>query len=115
MPYRAEYIWIDGRKPTALLRSKTKVVGDGLEPPIWGFDGSSTGQAPGSNSDCVLRPVKIVPDPIRGGDDVLVMCEVLNTDMTPHESNTRAAAFDALAENNLISFPSRQLLAVKVN
>ncbi len=91
MAYRAEYIWIDGQKPTALLRSKTKVVPTGAEPPTWGFDGSSTEQAPGANSDCVLRPVRIVPDPIRGGNDVLVMCEVLNTDMTPHESNTRAA------------------------
>jgi glutamine synthetase len=95
MAYRAEYIWIDGQKPTALLRSKTKVVPTGEEPPIWGFDGSSTEQAPGANSDCVLRPVRIVPDPIRGGDDVLVMCEVLNTDMTPHETNTRAACVEA--------------------
>ena len=55
MAYRAEYIWIDGRKPTALLRSKTKIVPDGEEPPIWGFDGSSTEQAPGEASDCVLR------------------------------------------------------------
>jgi glutamine synthetase len=94
MAYRAEYIWIDGQKPTALLRSKTKVVPTGEEPPIWGFDGSSTEQAPGDNSDCVLRPVRIVPDPIRGGDDVLVMCEVLNTDMTPHESNTRASCVE---------------------
>jgi glutamine synthetase len=91
MAYRAEYIWIDGQKPTAKLRSKTKVVPDGAEPPIWGFDGSSTEQAPGSNSDCVLRPVKVVPDPIRGDDNVLVLCEVLDVDMTPHESNTRAA------------------------
>ena len=90
MPYRAEYIWIDGQKPTAKLRSKTKIVPDGQEPPIWGFDGSSTEQAPGSNSDCVLRPVMVKPDPIRGGDDVLVMAEVLLTDFEPHESNTRA-------------------------
>jgi glutamine synthetase len=90
MPYRAEYIWIDGQEPTAKLRSKTKIVPDGEEPPIWGFDGSSTEQAPGSESDCVLRPVMVRPDPIRGGDDVLVMCEVLNVDMTPHASNTRA-------------------------
>jgi glutamine synthetase len=96
MPYRAEYIWIDGRKPTQLLRSKTKIVPDGQEPPIWGFDGSSTEQAPGEASDCVLRPVKVVPDPIRGGDDRLVLCEVLNTDMTPHESNTRVLAVAAL-------------------
>ena len=53
MPYRAEYIWIDGRKPTQLLRSKTKVVPDGTEPPIWGFDGSSTEQAPGGSLDSV--------------------------------------------------------------
>jgi glutamine synthetase len=90
MVYRAEYIWIDGQKPTAKLRSKTKIVPDGEGPPIWGFDGSSTEQAPGKASDCVLRPVRTVPDPIRGGGDKLVMCEVLNTDMTPHESNTRA-------------------------
>ncbi len=91
MAYQAEYIWIDGTEPTALLRSKTKVIADGEEPGIWGFDGSSTNQAPGSNSDCVLRPVFVCPDPIRKGNDKLVLCEVLLTDMTPHPSNTRAA------------------------
>ncbi len=90
MPYKAEYIWIDGTAPTAKLRSKTKVVDDGAEPPIWGFDGSSTNQAPGSRSDCVLKPVLSVPDPIRGGNNKLVMCEVMLTDMTPHPTNTRA-------------------------
>jgi len=89
--YKAEYIWIDGQQPTAKLRSKGKVIPMGEEPPIWGFDGSSTNQAPGSNSDCVLNPVFVCPDPIRGGDNKLVMCEVLLTDMTPHPSNTRAA------------------------
>ena len=90
MSYRAEYIWIDGTEPTAKLRSKTKIVESG-EPPIWGFDGSSTNQAPGKNSDCVLRPVFVCDDPIRGGGDKLVMNEVLLTDMTPHPTNTRAA------------------------
>ena len=94
MPYKAEYIWIDGTEPTAKLRSKTKVIPDGQEPPIWGFDGSSTNQAPGAASDCVLRPVYAVPDPLRGGDNKLVMCEVLLTDMTPHPTNTRAACLD---------------------
>src|SRR5438105_7443757 len=95
MTYRAEYIWIDGTEPTAKLRSKTKVL-DGkpasgpADLPIWGFDGSSTNQAPGSNSDCVLQPVFSCPDPIRGGDNLLVLCEVLLTDMTPHATNTRA-------------------------
>jgi glutamine synthetase len=90
MSYKAEYIWIDGTEPTPLLRSKTKVVADGAEPPIWGFDGSSTNQAPGKASDCVLRPVFTCPDPIRGGEDLLVLAEVLLTDMSPHPSNTRA-------------------------
>jgi glutamine synthetase len=90
MPYRAEYIWVDGTKPTAKVRSKTKIVDDGADPPIWGFDGSSTNQAPGDKSDCVLRPVAAFPDPIRGGDSKLVMCEVLLVDMSPHPTNTRA-------------------------
>jgi len=88
---KAEYIWIDGTEPTPLLRSKTKVVEDRKNLPIWGFDGSSTNQAPGKASDCVLRPVFSCPDPLRGGDHLLVMCEVLLTDMTPHRTNTRSA------------------------
>ncbi|MGH3388000.1 MAG: glutamine synthetase [Actinomadura sp.] len=87
---KAEYIWIDGTEPTARLRSKTKVLADGADLPIWGFDGSSTNQAPGRSSDCVLKPVFSCPDPVRGGADRLVLCEVLNTDMTPHRTNTRA-------------------------
>ncbi|MGK5629897.1 glutamine synthetase [Streptomyces sp. URMC 123] len=90
MTYKAEYIWIDGTQPTAKLRSKTKILADGVEPPLWGFDGSSTNQAEGHASDRVLKPVFTCPDPIRGGDDVLVLCEVFDTDMTPHASNTRA-------------------------
>ncbi len=90
MSYQAEYIWIDGTEPTAQLRCKTKVVADGKEPGIWGFDGSSTNQAPGSNSDCVLQPVYVVPDPLRGGKNVLVLCEVELTDFTPHPTNTRS-------------------------
>ncbi|MCH9010519.1 MAG: glutamine synthetase beta-grasp domain-containing protein [Chloroflexi bacterium] len=89
--YKAEYIWIDGQQPTAKLRSKGKIVPVGEEPPIWAFDGSSTNQATGENSDCVLKPVFVCPDPVRGGDNKLVMCEVLLIDMTPHPSNTRAA------------------------
>ena len=73
MSYKAEYIWIDGTSPTAKLRSKTKIVADGVEPPEWGFDGSSTNQAEGHASDCILKPVATYPDPIRGGDHVLVL------------------------------------------
>ena len=94
MTTRAEYIWIDGTQPTARLRSKTKVLDAAAELdslPIWGFDGSSTNQAPGKASDCVLRPVLACPDPIRGEPDLLVLCEVLLTDLSPHPSNTRSA------------------------
>ena len=89
--YKAEYVWVDGTTPVHKLRSKAKVVPIGDEPPIWGFDGSSTNQAVGHASDCVLQPVCTVPDPVRGGDDVLVMNEVRTIDMKPHPSNTRAA------------------------
>ena len=58
----AEYIWIDGTEPSPLLRSKTKVLQKGETPPLWGFDGSSTKQASGTNSDCVLRPVFVTHD-----------------------------------------------------
>lgn len=95
MPYQAEYIWIDGTKPSPIMRSKTRIVADGKEPDIWGFDGSSTNQAPGANSDCVLQPVYAVPDPLRGKDNILVMCEVQLTDFTPHPTNTRAACVAA--------------------
>jgi len=100
MKYLAEYIWIDGNKPTAWLRSKTRVLDVGQEPPFWGFDGSSTMQATGQNSDCVLQPVAIFDDPLRVDENPevknkLVMCEVLNTDGEPHESNNRAACLAA--------------------
>jgi glutamine synthetase len=91
--YQAEYIWLDGTEPTQQLRSKTKIMADSATaPPIWGFDGSSTNQATGDHSDCVLQPVFTCPDPIRGGNNILVMCEVLLADnMKPHATNTRAA------------------------
>jgi glutamine synthetase len=89
--YQAEYIWIDGTTPTPLLRSKTKILADGKPLPIWGFDGSSTNQATGENSDCELQPKFSCPDPIRGGDNVLVLCDVHNAvDDKPHPTNTRA-------------------------
>lgn len=100
---KAEYIWLDGTQPTAQIRSKTKVFKNPrtmrLNPPVWGFDGSSTNQAPGDASDCVLNPVSTYPDPIRGGNNILVICEVLNTDGTPHESNTRHQCWETHEEH----------------
>lgn len=94
---KLEYIWLDGYEPTANLRSKTKVEEDfsgNLEDcPLWSFDGSSTKQALGGSSDCLLKPVAIYPDPARK-DGYLVMTEVLNADGTPHKSNSRAKIND---------------------
>jgi len=94
---KLEYIWLDGYKPTQSLRSKTKIEGNfsgKLEDcPNWSFDGSSTEQAPGGSSDCILKPVFICPDPQRK-DAYLVMCEVLDSTGKPHESNGRALIED---------------------
>ena len=95
---KLEYIWLDGYKPTQSLRSKTRIEsnfnGTLEECPMWSFDGSSTEQAPGGSSDCLLKPVYICKDPGRIGDGYLVMCEVLNADGTPHVSNGRATIDD---------------------
>lgn len=98
---KLEYIWLDGYKPTQGLRSKTKIIHDfsgKLEDcPVWSFDGSSTEQAKGNSSDCLLKPVAIFPDPSRI-NGYLVMTEVLNADGTPHETNARATINDESQE-----------------
>ncbi|MCA1814647.1 MAG: glutamine synthetase beta-grasp domain-containing protein [Halobacteriales archaeon] len=109
MVVQAEYIWLDGTSPTQQLRSKTKVldvdrVKSLKDLPEWGFDGSSTNQAPGDKSDCALKPVSYYKDPIRGGDNVLVMCEVMLANGQPHPTNQRAA-LRAVAEKTAKSEP----------
>jgi glutamine synthetase len=97
MKAKLEYIWLDGYEPTQSLRSKTMVRSDfsgKLEDcPMWVFDGSSTEQAEGGSSDCLLKPVAIIPDPDRN-NGYLVMTEVLNPDGSPHVSNGRATIDD---------------------
>ena len=94
---KLEYIWLDGYKPTQNMRSKTKLIdnfsGKLEDCPTWSFDGSSTKQAEGNSSDCLLKPVAIFPDPARN-NGFLVMTEVMNADGTPHESNARALVDD---------------------
>ena len=93
MKSKLEYIWLDGYEPTQSLRSKTLVKSDfggTLEDcPEWSFDGSSTEQATGEDSDLLLKPVAIYPD-LERGNAYLVMTEVLNADGSPHKSNGRA-------------------------
>lgn len=103
--YLAEYIWLDGgteSDPTQNLRSKTRVLETNrpvhmlpllAELPLWSFDGSSTNQAEGDNSDCVLKPVRLIVNPFKpleGRVNLLVLCEVMDADeTTPHKTNTR--------------------------
>jgi glutamine synthetase len=105
-PIRAEYIWIDGRRPTGKLRSKTKILHNQItsvkDIPTWGFDGSSTEQAQGNFSDLLLIPVNFCLDPINefdpinGKNHILVLCEVFNVDNTPHVTNNRVALRNAM-------------------
>ena len=82
-----EYVWLDGYD-TPNLRSKIKVIqGWSGEFPMWNFDGSSTRQAPGDNSECLLRPVR---DYQWAPDHYIVLCEVMNLDGAPHVPNARA-------------------------
>src|SRR6187402_3049415 len=97
--YKLEYLWLDGYEPVANLRGKTLIKEFKSFPklsdlPMWGFDGSSTRQAEGHNSDCMLKPVAVYPDSTRK-NGALVMCEVMMPDgKTPHQSNTRAGIPD---------------------
>ena len=91
-----EYVWLDGYKPTQSLRSKVK-IDDYAD--VWSFDGSSTQQATGDDSDCILNPVaeyktldRIRADATQtrpGLEGTYVMCEVLDAEHGPHGSNTR--------------------------
>ncbi|KAI0472736.1 glutamine synthetase [Xylariaceae sp. FL0804] len=90
----AEYIWIDSE---GNVRSKSKTLleipkSGEFKPedlPIWNFDGSSTDQAPGDNSDVYLRPAAVFPDPIRGTPNILVLAECWNADGSPNKYNYR--------------------------
>ena len=96
---KLEYVWLDGYMPEPNLRSKTKIVDLGTfnlelnKIPMWSFDGSSTRQALGHSSDCLLKPVSLYPDPDRN-NAFLVLAEVMNPDGTPHESNFRSRIDD---------------------
>eukprot|EP00798_Chlamydomonas_sp_ICE-L_P028161 gene28161-31261_t len=104
----AEYVWIGGTG--ADLRSKGRTL-DKLptkpeDLPMWNYDGSSTGQAPGTDSEVHLVPRAIYKDPFRGGDNILVMCDTYEPprlqpdgtvkDIIPIPTNTRSACADVM-------------------
>jgi glutamine synthetase len=101
MLHVAEYIWLDGRKPTQQIRAKSRVLRlpeqvDITNFPIWSFDGSSTNQATTTGSDCYLRPVYFCNHPFDNG--FVVLCEVLNDRGEVHQTNTRAKLRETLSQ-----------------
>lgn len=97
MKTKLEYIFLDGYTPEPNLRSKIKIVDlpmdfDLSDLPLWSFDGSSTKQAEGNFSDCILRPVRLYHSfDIKQYPTHYVLCEVMDSDGKPHESNFRHA------------------------
>jgi len=94
----AEYVWVDAKgelrsKTRTLEATKAKLV---EQLPKWNFDGSSTDQAPGDDSEVILNPCKIFRDPFRprddGVDNILVMCDTYTPAGEPLPTNTRAWA-----------------------
>jgi glutamine synthetase len=100
MKVKLEYVWLDGYTPEPNLRSKVKIVDyESIKNtvqvgklPVWNFDGSSTNQADTGNSDRILKPVRVYTRygfPLENST-VYVLCEVMDSDGKPHESNMRA-------------------------
>lgn len=92
------YVWIDGSGQT--MRCKTKTVytqpKSFSDCPVWNFDGSSTGQAEGRDSDVYLHPVAMFPDPFRKGSNKIVLCETYTHDHKPTASNKRRSCFEVM-------------------
>lgn len=120
MKIKLEYVWLDGYKPEPNLRSKVKIVDyESVKDafltgkfPIWNFDGSSTNQAETGNSDRLLKPVRhYISDVL---STVYVLCEVLNPDGTPHESNQRSKITDGF-EDLWFGFEQEYFIREEIN
>lgn len=90
----AEYIWLDA---TQTPRSKTKCIHGKSSVSLkdlgdWNYDGSSTNQAPGEDSEVIIKPVALFADPFRGAPHVLVLCDTWTPKGQPLPTNTRAPA-----------------------
>ena len=92
---KVEYIWIGGNKE---LRSKTKIIKSEIplkleDLPIWNYDGSSTEQASGHNSEVLIKPCRIYKDPYSTRvNDIFCICDTLYPNKHPHYNNTRFVA-----------------------
>ena len=105
-----EYIWLDGAVDMPQLRSKTRVFTHrhGLaELPEWSFDGGSTNQGDLKDSDRILKPARLYKNPFSEGN-YMVLCEVMNPDGTPHETNMRHLLAEQLKDGDTTLFGFEQ-------
>ncbi len=113
--FRLDYIWLDGYQPTANIRTKSQMLDadsfDGTldAVPVWGFDGSSTQQAEGHDSDCILKPARVYRNPLQE-NGYFVLCEVLTRDGTRHESNYRALIDESAGSEFWFGFEQEYVL-----
>ena len=98
MVFLAEYIWIGGNNE---LRSKCRVMSGSVYDkdsiysyPDWNYDGSSTGQAIGSDSEVIMKPRAIFKCPFRSGDNRMILCDTYLPNGEPHITNHRAGAVE---------------------
>ena len=99
----AEYIWLGGNGE---LRSKSRTFVLDLGKVIkfddlknWNYDGSSTNQADGSNSEVILKPQNMYNCPFRGSPHILVMCDTYDANMNPINNNHRFNANNIFDKN----------------
>ncbi|KAG2535777.1 glutamine synthetase root isozyme 2-like [Panicum virgatum] len=90
----AEYIWVGGSGMDVRSKARTLSgpVDDPSKLPKWNFDGSSTGQATGDDSEVILCPQAIFRDPFRKGKNILVMCDCYAPNGEPIPTNKRHGA-----------------------
>merc|ERR1719201_1727914 len=97
---QAEYIWVDADGD---VRSKCRTVASnkaGLaQLPSWNYDGSSTEQAPGEDSEVIIKPRAIYKDPFRPGDNILVLTDTYTPGGTPLPTNARSPAAAVFEEH----------------
>lgn len=98
MVFLAEYIWIGGNNE---LRSKCRVMSGSVYDkdsiysyPDWNYDGSSTGQAIGSDSEVIMKPRAVFKCPFRRGENRMVLCDTYLPNGQPHITNHRAGAVE---------------------
>ena len=105
----AEYVWIGGdgelrskARTLSLNNNDTLKLHDHL--PEWNYDGSSTKQASGKDSEVLIKPHAVYKCPFRRGNNILVMCDIYQPNGTPLKGNNRYFA-KKLFDKNLDSKP----------